>query len=79
MLVWKGKIIEKLDTECEHGDYICEFGCNEIKPFRLRVCGQLFVEKGDKTGDDVSIPMKFWQEDRLYDPAVEKTSVSCPV
>jgi hypothetical protein len=75
MLVWKGKIIEKLNTECTHGDYVCEFACREIK-FRLRVCAQLFVERN---GDDVAIPMEFKSGDKVYTPATQVTPISVPL
>ena len=76
MLVWKGKIIEKIDTACPHGDYLCEFSCPEIGPFRLRVCSRLFVER---SGNNVEIPMEFQMGDRVYSTATEKTPVSNPV
>ncbi len=75
MLVWKGKIIEKLNTECPHGDYLCEFSCHEVPSFRVIVCGQLFVERN---GDDVSIPMEFKMDGKVYSPAAEPTPVSKP-
>lgn len=75
MLVWKGKIIKKLNTECQHGDYLCEFSCPEVPPFRVIVCAQLFVERN---GDDVAIPMEFKMGDRVYSPAAESTPVSKP-
>lgn len=79
MLVWKGKIIEKLPTDCPHGDFLCEFGCNEVKPFRLICCGQLFVEKGDKVRDEISIPMDFKDEyGKIYNTAVDITPMSRP-
>ena len=73
MLVWKGKIIEKINTECPHGDYLCEFSCHEFGPFRLVVCAQLFVERN---GDDVAIPMKFSSGDKVYSPGAEVTPLS---
>ena len=75
MLVWKGKIIEKINTECPHGHFLCEFGCHEVGPFRLRVCAQLFVERN---GDDVAIPMEFKSGDKVYNPAAEETPLSIP-
>jgi len=75
MLVWNGKIIEKLETKCPHGDFLCEFSCHEVGPFRLVVCAQLFVERN---GDDVSIPMEFKMDGKVYSPAVEPTPVSKP-
>lgn len=76
MLVWKGKIIEKLNTECPHGDYLCEFSCPEIGQFRLRVCSRLFVER---SGNNVEIPMEYQMGDRVYSTATEKTPFSNPV
>lgn len=73
MLVWKGKIIEKLETECPHGDFLCEFSCHEISPFRVIVCAQLFVERN---GDDVAIPMQFKMGDKVYNPGLEDTPLS---
>ena len=79
MLVWQGKIIEKLPTDCEYGDFLCEFGCNEVKPFRLICCEQLFVDKGNKVGDDISIPMGFKDENgKIYNTAVDVTHLSRP-
>lgn len=75
MLVWRGKIIEKIDTECPHGDFLCEFDCHAVPPFRLWVCAQLFVERN---GDDVTIPMEFKSGDMVYSPATETTPVSSP-
>lgn len=76
MLVWKGKIIEKLPTNCPHGDFLCEFSCDEIKPFRLICCGQLFVERKE---NDVSIPMDFKDKNgKIYNTAVDITPVSRP-
>lgn len=73
MLVWRGKIIEKLDTECPHGHFLCEFGCDIEGPFKIVVCGQLFVERNE---NDVAIPMEFKSGDRVYNPADENTPVS---
>uniref|UniRef100_A0A6M3M3X9 Uncharacterized protein n=1 Tax=viral metagenome TaxID=1070528 RepID=A0A6M3M3X9_9ZZZZ len=73
MLVWKGKIIEKINTACPHGDYLCEFSCHEFGPFRLVVCAQLFVERN---GDDVAIPMEFSSGDKVYSPGAEVTPLS---
>ena len=73
MLVWRGKIKKTLDTPCPSGDFICEFSCDEIAPFRLKVCGRLFVEKN---GNDVAIPMEFKMGDKVYNPAVENTPLS---
>lgn len=75
MLVWNGKIIEKIDTACPHGDYLCEFSCDVVGSFRLRVCAQLFVKR---TGNDVAIPMEFKSGDKVYNPAAEKTPLSIP-
>ena len=76
MLVWNGKIIKKIDNECPYGDYLCEFSCEVIGPTNVIVCGQLFVEKGDKEGDKVSIPMDFKQGEKVYNPLAEDTPVS---
>lgn len=73
MLVWRGKIIEKLETKCPHGDFLCEFSCHEVPPFRVRVCAQLFVERN---GDDVAIPMEFESGGKVYNPATEDTPLS---
>lgn len=73
MLVWKGKIIEKLETDCPHGDFLCEFDCEVVDSFKLVVCGQLFVERND---DDVAIPMEFSAGHKVYNPAVENTPLS---
>lgn len=85
MLVWKGKIIEKIDTGCKHGDYLCEFSCHILRSkhsilmpepsFRVLVCAQLFTERN---GDDVEIPMEFEMDGRVYSPATEPTPVSKP-
>lgn len=75
MLVWKGKIIEKINTECPHGDYLCEFSCHELGPFRLKVCAQLFVERN---GKNVAIPMEFSSGGKVYSPAAEQTPFSHP-
>lgn len=76
MLVWKGKIIEKINTACPHGDYLCEFSCLEVSPFRLRVCAQLFVKRN---GNNVDIPMEFKMGDRVYNTFAEQTPLSNPV
>lgn len=73
MLVWRGKIIEKLETKCQHGHFLCEFGCDVAGSFKIVVCAQLFVERKE---NDVSIPMEFSSEDRVYDPATENTPLS---
>jgi len=73
MLVWRGKIIKKLDTPCKHGDFLCEFACDVVGPFKLTVCGQLFVERND---NEVSIPMEFSSEGKVYNPAAENTPLS---
>lgn len=78
-LVWKGKIIEDLKTSCEFGDFLCEFECDEVNPFRLRVCSRIFIESGDKIGDSVSIPMGFTMDGKLYNPVVENTPLTCLV
>jgi hypothetical protein len=73
MLVWKGKILGKLDTPCKHGDFLCEFACDVVGPFNLVVCGQLFVERKE---NEVAIPMEFRSGDRVYSPATENTPLS---
>lgn len=76
MLVWKGRIVEKLPTRCEYGDYECIFECDEIEPFRLLVCSRLFVDKDNCIGDEVYIPMGFKMDGKLYNPATEDTPLS---
>lgn len=75
-LVWRGKIIENLNTGCEHGDFLCEFECDYVEPFRLKICSRIFIQGGEKVNDIVSIPMKFWMDGKLYDPAAEDTPVT---
>lgn len=70
MLVWRGKIIKKLDTKCPYGDFLCEFGCPEVEQFKLVVCGQLFVYRKE---NDVAIPMEFKSGERVYTPGTEDT------
>lgn len=73
MLVWRGNIIKKLETKCPHGDFLCEFGCDHVDPFKIVVCGQLFVERNE---NEVAIPMEFISGDRVYNPATEITPLS---
>jgi len=73
MLVWRGKIIETLETKCPHGHFLCEFACDAVGPFKIVVCGQLFVERKE---NEVAIPMEFGSEDRVYNPATENTPLS---
>ncbi len=73
MLVWRGKIIKKMDTKCPHGDFLCEFGCDAVNPFKIVVCGQLFTERKE---NEVAIPMEFKSGDRVYNPATENTPLS---
>jgi hypothetical protein len=74
-LVWKGKIIEDLKTPCEYGDYLCEFKCDYIE-FKLKVCGRLFIDSGNKVGDEISIPMGINMGGVLYETAAEDTPLS---
>jgi hypothetical protein len=75
-LVWRGKIIEDMKTQCEYGDFICEFGCSYFT-FRLRVCSRLFIESGNKVDDEVSIPMVLYmQGSGIYNTAIDNTPLS---
>ncbi len=73
MLVWRGNIIEKLNTPCPHGDFLCEFGCDAVGSFKIVVCGQLFVERKE---NEVAIPMEFVSNGKVYNPAAENTPLS---
>lgn len=73
MLVWRGNIIEKLETKCPHGDFLCEFGCDVAGSFKIKVCGQLFAERKE---NEVAIPMEFVSNGRVYNPAAENTPLS---
>lgn len=77
-LIWRGKILKKVDNNCSYGDYYCVFTCDcskehgglEGKPVFLKVCSQLFV---DYKGDKVCIPMEFKSDDgRVYFPIEDK-------
>ena len=78
-LVWKGRILRELKGDCPHGDFVCEFACGEVKPFRLRVCGQLLTSR---EAGLVEVPMLFRDsgepDSRVFNTATDITPLSYP-